>query len=51
MACLQVDLHGMLVDEATRELEDLALNLGSMAYRYSEGIALKIITGLVPWLK
>lgn len=46
MACSpQVDLHGMLVEEALAELEQHVECLGGIAYRAPEGIALSVITG------
>jgi hypothetical protein len=41
----QVDLHGMLVEEALAELEQHVECLGGIAYRAPEGIALSVITG------
>ena len=45
---MQVDLHGMLVEEALAELEQHVECLGGIAYRAPEGIALSVITGRQP---
>lgn len=43
--CPQVDLHGMLVEEALAELEHHIECLAGVAYRAPDGIALSVITG------